>query len=80
MIVINDASQLFDGNIFHNIAKLEWIGFMQLKAFINDRLISCKKSINFKVALSHFILPNNKKKQKTTWTNRWRAFDNTIPK
>ena len=65
LTVINDTSQLFDDNIFHNLAKLESIGFMQLKAFINDRLISCKTSINSKIALNHFILPNDEKKQKT---------------
>ena len=61
LTVINDTSELFDGNIFHNVAKLESISFMQLKAFINDRLISCKKSIISKIALNHFILPNDGK-------------------
>ena len=61
LTIINDASELFDRNIFYNIANLESIGFMQLKAFINDRLISCKKSINSKIALNHFILPNDEK-------------------
>ena len=61
LTIINDTSKLFDGNIFYNIAKLDSIGFMQLKAFINDRLISCKKSINSKIALNHFILPNDEK-------------------
>ena len=31
LTVMNDTSQLFDDNIFHNIAKLESTGFMQLK-------------------------------------------------
>ena len=64
LTIINDTSQLFDDKIFHNIAKLESIGFMQLKAFINDRLISCKTSINSKIALNHFILPNDEKSKK----------------
>ena len=64
LAVINDTSQLFDDNIFHNIAKLESVGFMQLKAFIKDRLISCKTSINPKIALNHFILPNDEKSKK----------------
>ena len=34
LTVINDTSQFFDDNIFHNIAMLESIGFLQLKAFI----------------------------------------------
>ena len=29
LMVINDTSQLFDDNIFHNIAKLESIGLVQ---------------------------------------------------
>ena len=37
---------------------------MQLKAFIKDRLISCKISINSKIALNHFILPKDKKSKK----------------
>ena len=37
---------------------------MQLKAFKNDRLISCKTSINSEIALDHFILPNDKKSKK----------------
>ena len=64
LTVINDTSQLFDDNIFHNIAKLESIGLVQLKAVINDRLISCKTSINSKIALNHFILQNDKKSKK----------------
>ena len=58
---INDTSKLFDKNIFHNVAMVESIGFMQLKAFIKDRLIICKISINSKIALNHFILPKDKK-------------------
>ena len=65
LTVINDTSQLFDDNMFHNLAKLESIGFMQLKTFINDRLISCKTSINSKIALNHFILKNDEKSKKT---------------
>ena len=64
LTAINDTSQLFDDNMFHNLAKLESIGFMQLKTFINDRLISCKTSINSKIALNHFILLNNEKSKK----------------
>ena len=37
------------------------IAFIQLKAFINDRLISCKTTVNSKIALNHFILPNDEK-------------------
>ena len=37
---------------------------MQLKSFINDRLISCKTFINAKIALNHFILLNNEKNKK----------------
>ena len=59
LAVINNTSQIFDGNIFHNIAKLESIGFMQLKAFISNELISCKTSINSKIALNHLILLND---------------------
>ena len=62
--IINDTSQLFDGDIFHNIAKLESIGFMQLKAFTSDRLISCKTSIDSKIALIHFIFANDEKSKK----------------
>ena len=64
LTVINDTSQLFDDNIFPNIAKLESIGLAQLKAVINDRLISCKTYINSKIALNHFILLNDKKSKK----------------
>ena len=56
LTVINDTSQLFDDNIFHNIAKLESIGFMQLRAFINDRLVSCKASINSNSTVSFLLI------------------------
>ena len=59
LAVINNTSQIFDDNIFHNIAKLESIGFMQLKAFISNKLISGKTSINSKIALNHLILLND---------------------
>ena len=65
LTVINYTSQLFDGNIIHNIAKLESVGFMQLRAFINDKLISYK-TLNIKPL--HFT--KQRKKPKTTWTNR----------
>ena len=61
LTVVNDTSQLFDDNVFHNIAKVESIGFMQLKAFINDRLISSQTSIDSKIALNHFILTSDEK-------------------
>ena len=69
LTVINDTSQLFDDNMFHNLAKLESIGFMQLKTFINDRLISCKTSINSKISLKPLHFKKRRKKQKNTWTN-----------
>ena len=61
LTVINYTSQLFDGNIIHNIAKLESVGFMQLRAFINDKLISYK-TLNIKPL--HFT--KQRKKPKTT--------------
>ena len=63
LAVINNTSQIFD-DIFHNIAKLESIGFMQLKAFISNKLISCKTSINSKIALNHLILLNDENSKK----------------
>ena len=37
---------------------------MQLKAFTSDRLISCKTSIDSKIALIHFIFANDEKSKK----------------
>ena len=61
LTVVNDTSQLFDENVFHDIAKLESIGFIQLKAFINDRLISSQTSIDSEIALNTSFYQATKK-------------------